>query len=217
MIRLNRAFFVPTLKEAEKIFPGVSFYKNSYGLHFCDLKDGMIVVTGIGKSNATFAASVIFAEYSFEIVYFIGICGAYKSSCLKIGDLISVEYDYFADEGLLDESGNYRLISEMGFPVVDNGKDFIIFDRAEGITGVSANTVSFLSGTDYIADIYSIKTGAHIENMEGAAFGLVCEKFGQRAVHIRSVSNYCGNRDEQNWNIMKAFDSLYDYVKSHHT
>ncbi len=211
---LSRAYFVPTLKEAEKIFPGFLFRKNSNGLYFCDLKDGLIFVSGIGKINITYAASLIFSEYSFEIAYLMGICGAYKSGYLKTGDLVSVEYDYFADEGLLDESGNYRLISEMGFPVMADGKDFVVFDKADGITGVSANTVSFLSGTDYLADIYSSKTNAHIENMEGAAFGYVCGKFGQRAVHIRAVSNFCGDRGSQNWNIAKAFDSLSNYVKT---
>jgi futalosine hydrolase len=50
--------------------------------------------------------------------------------------------------------------------------------------------------------------------MEGAAFGYVCGKLGVDCVQVRAVSNFCGKRDEQEWNFSKAVNNLKTFFDS---
>ena len=184
--------------------------KFKYDIYKSKYKDYSIYVTGIGKANTAFSTGIILENNKFDEIIMLGIAGAYINANLKPGDLVSVKSDYFVDEGFLIE-GNLTLTSEINFPVCDNNKvDFEVFSN---IKSVNANTVSFLSSEDELSRIYSEKTKASIETMEGAAFGLVAKKFNVDAFQIRGISNYCGDRNKQDWDIDSAFNSLKNFIK----
>ena len=206
--------FVPTLKEAEKIFENVSFIKNNHGLYIAELKNIDVIITGIGKSNAAFSSCISLVNSSYYTVYLLGICGAYRNSGLKPGDIVSITKDYFADEGLMNSDGEYKLLSEMGFTIND-GRNYSEFNCAEGLKKVTGNTVSFLSGTDKTAGLYQSKTKASVENMEGASLGMVCERLNISARQVRAVSNFCGDRKKQEWDIKKAFNVLRKFAEDY--
>jgi len=203
--------FIPSVKEAEKIFENVSFARNNHGLYSAELNNFDVIVTGIGKSNAAFSSCISLINSDYHRVYLLGICGAYRYSDFKPGDIVCITEDYFADEGLLDSGGEYKLLSEMGFDL-NNGRNYSEFKCVKGLKKVIGNTVSFLSGTEKTADLYQSKTKAVVENMEGASLGMVCEKLNIPAYQVRAVSNFCGDRKNQEWDIKKAANVLRKFT-----
>lgn len=203
--------FIPSVKEAEKIFENVSFARNNHGLYSAELNNFDVIVTGIGKSNTAFSSCISLINANYHAVYLLGICGAYRHSDLKPGDLVCITEDYFADEGLLDSDGEYKLLSEIGF-ALNNGRNYSEFECVQGLKKVIGNTVSFLSGTDKTADLYQSKTKAAVENMEGASLGMVCEKLKIPAYQVRAVSNFCGDRKNQEWDIKKGVNALKKFT-----
>ena len=205
-------FFIPTVREAESVFgPGELF--NRRGLQYFAGVKHTVVVTGVGKTNAAIALTRFISggSESDGDLALIGIAGAYKESGVKVGDLLAVKTDYFADEALLTDSALIG-IDELGFPINEG-------NRCEFVTPFelpvcSANTVSLLSGTDYLARLYWNKTRAAIESMEGAAFALAAASFEVKTAQVRAASNYCGARDKQEWDVKKALTALRRFVNS---
>lgn len=211
MSKNRNAVFVPSIREAKEIFDNISFRKNKYGLSFAEWNNTRIIITGVGKANAAFSSCISLIDSDIESVVLMGICGAYRMSGKKPGDIVCITKDYFADDGLLDSVGTYKLLSEMDFPVSEKG-NYSEFKAFAGLHEATANTVSFLSGTDKLAEMYCSKTGAAVENMEGAAFGMVCERLNIKAYQVRAVSNFCGERKKQEWNIKKAINALKNFA-----
>lgn len=195
--------FVPTARELSKIFK-LSETFNTNGFEYAFFKETPIIVTGIGKTNASITATAFFAKYRPCRAILIGICGAYRSSGIKLGETVSVTEDHFVDEGSYD---GYKItsLSEKGMPIWGKG-DAVPFYYLNGFRKAISNTVSLIPAENGLSETYRAKTNADVENMEGAAFGLAALKAGINAFQLRAVSNYCGAQPE--WNITKAAIAL---------
>jgi futalosine hydrolase len=199
----------PTLNELKGSLGDVAVDEWKYGILEGQWRSHRIFVTGVTKTNATFASALIFSELKPERALLVGICGAYRQGGLQPGDLVTIEKDWFVDEALFLSSG-IRLLGEEGFPVCDGG--YASFEPFVGLQTADSNTVSLLGAVDSLADSYYNKTKAQTENMEGAAVGLAALKTGVTVSQVRGVSNYCGDRDKQQWNIKSAFKSLNSFL-----
>ncbi len=208
---MKYAFFIPTVQEFTKIFPDLKLSLWKYQIQKSTFKRHQIFITGIGKANTAFSVGIILNDFNSFIPVMLGIAGAYKNSNLNPGDLVCVKKDFFVDEGYL-KNEQLILTSEMNFPICN--KNYVEFKPFEGIQAVNANTVSLLSADEKLEKIYSGKTGAEIETMEGAAFGLAASKLGKTALQIRVISNYCGNRNEQAWDMKTAFKTIRTFVEN---
>ena len=196
---------VPTAKELNGIFGKINLQEWKYGILEGTWRGFRVFVSGITKTNASFASGIILSELKPEKALITGICGAYRQSGLKVGEIVSVEKDWFVDESVF--LGNeIRLLEEEGFAVCKNSH--VCFEPFAGLKVASSNTVSLLSSTDELAKIYQEKTKAEIENMEGASIGLSAQRLGVNISQVRSVSNFCGKRDMQEWDIKLALGSL---------
>jgi futalosine hydrolase len=201
----------PTVKEMKGALGELRLAEWKYGIMEGHWKGRRVFIIGVSKSNAAFASGLIFSELKPEKALLAGICGAYRKGGLKTGELVSIVNDTFADEALFF-GDDVRLLSEEGFPVCKNNK--VTFEKFDGIKNADSNTVSLLSSVDELADIYYTKTKAEVENMEGAAVGLSALACGVSVYQIRAVSNYCGNRQKQEWSIKEAFGSLNFFFQS---
>ena len=201
--------FVPTARELSKIFK-LSETFNTNGFEFAFFKEIPIIVTGIGKTNASITATAFFAKYRPCRAILIGICGAYRASGIRIGETVSVTEDHFVDEGSYD---GYKIVSlaEKGMQICGKG-DAVPFNYLNGFRKAVSNTVSLIPAENGLSEIYRAKTNADVENMEGAAFGLAALKAGINAFQLRAVSNYCGAQPE--WNIIKASSAMCAAVES---
>lgn len=207
----DTVLFIPTEKELHKIFNlKAKVFDNDFmaGIY----QNIPIIVTGIGKANAAITATLFFSKYGTSLkTALIGICGAYHSSGCAVGEIVSVKYDYFVDECVYDGE-KITALSEKNMPICN--MDRVEFLTVNGLHQVNSNTVSFIPATDKISELYRRKTNADTENMEGAAFGLAAARVGAKTYQIRAVSNYCGNLENQNWNINKASENLKKTVDS---
>lgn len=201
---------IPTRKEADALVPSARFLADG-PLETAVAGGVRIVLSGIGKANASFAAVLAARLYAPQSILLTGICGAYRGAGAEVGDVVCVSHDVFADEALY-LGDRLTLVSEMGFPVCPDNR--VPFEPVSGLKAVGANTVSLLSGTDELARLYQEKTGAAVETMEGAAAGLAALKLGIPSAQVRSVSNYCGRRENQQWDIRRAVHTLKSWLEA---
>lgn len=200
----DSVFFIPTLNELKSVF-GTLEISRIEGIECAIYNDVKIFVTGVGKSNSAISSTIILSKLNVKKAILIGICGAYRNSRLSVGDIISVDKDYFVDEAKLYPDGRIKTLAECGFePYKGNCASFSILD---GFNAVSSNTVSLIPQTDELSNTYQSKTGAAIENMEGAPFGVASAHLGIEAFQLRGVSNYCGANQE--WDIKLASKNLH--------
>jgi futalosine hydrolase len=200
-----KAIFVPSAGEAGKIFPKVRFAEWKYGIMQGEFKGYPVFITGVSKTPVTFAVTSAISSFNISEAVLTGVCGAYRNSGISVGDVVTVSKDYFADEGLFTQSG-FKSLFEMGFGFMENC--YILFDTFQCLPMAVSNTVSFLDGEGCISTILEESTGADVENMEGASFGYVCNMLGINAFQVRGVSNFCGERSQQEWNFKKAVANL---------
>ena len=206
-----KAIFVPSMGEASKIFPGLKFEEWKLGIMMSEFKGLKVFITGVTKTPASVSATAIFSNFDITEAILTGVCGAYHSSGLSVGDVVTISRDFFADEGLYTDN-SFESVFEMGFGFTENR--FICFEPFKGLPVANSNTISFLDGEGHISKVLEESTGAYVENMEGASFGYVCKLFKVKAFQIRAVSNYCGKRSDQNWDFKKAVKNLEMFFSS---
>lgn len=78
------------------------------------------IISGIGKTNAAHAATLIIEKFSPAAVINFGIGGAYPSANLRIGDIAIADNEIYGDEGLWLKDGFYKA-DEIGIPLLKKG------------------------------------------------------------------------------------------------
>ncbi|NRA57316.1 MAG: futalosine hydrolase [Phycisphaerales bacterium] len=176
----------------------------------------VVVVTGIGKSNAAAATAGALGSRTFGAVLNLGIAGSLPvATPLALGDTVIATRSIYADEGLVLPDGSFIGCSDMGFPLGpfdDWGVrgDPSLLDKLAGLATVTAPiaTVSTCSATDPLARTVVERTWAVAEAMEGAAVGHVAARLGVPFLELRAVSNTTGDRGNQRWSIRLALDRV---------
>lgn len=174
-----------------------------------------IVVTGPGILNTTFHLTDHLNKTQYDLAVNLGLCGSYFPE-YKIGDVVRVHKDRFADWGSSERHG-FVDVFEMGlenpdkFPY-DSGWIYETVHPAlpsTTIPNVEAFTVNTIreSGMELIQQ----KNRADVESMEGAAFFYVCKQFNIPCLQLRAVSNMVGERDHSRWGIQEACANLSEY------
>jgi len=174
-----------------------------------------VLVTGIGGVFTTYSLTRKLCQNKYDFVINAGIAGSFSQS-LKVGDVVQVHKDQFADLGIEDEESFSTLfdkgfIPRSSFPFQDgvllNPTRFSNFKINE-LKQVSALTVNTTHGKKESIQFFKEKFDAEIETMEGAAFFYVCLQYKVSFVQIRSISNYVKQRDIAEWNIPLAIENL---------
>lgn len=142
----------------------------------------LVFVTGVGPA-AVAAATVRAAKAKKpHLMILCGVAGAYDST-LNRGEVVEVVTSRMSR---LPEA--YR-------------EEYSLEPLTE-LRGVISNTVESCGA---VAD------GAHIEEMEGAAFFATCEALDIEAAQIRAISNYVGEGREE-WAFDEAVENLTTYL-----
>ena len=209
----NEIIAIPSEFEVKKIFGNVSI-KVENGLKYTLYRDYLILLTGVSKISTTYNLTK-FLSISSNIskIYLVGIAGAYEDSNLNISDIISVQKDYLIDEATITQTdNNVEIVTmhEKGINIIDS--NFAEFKVVESMKVVNSNTVSLIQTDENICNAYRDKYGASIENMEGAAFGYIASQFNIDTYQIRSISNFCGSKFNDSWNIKGACAKLKDFI-----
>ncbi len=178
------------------------------------------VVSGVGKTNAAHAVTVLIKNYHPALIVNFGIGGAYPSSKLKTGDIAVAAGEVYADEGVLLRNG-FHTLEYIDIPLLkkgrrkyfnqfpaDTGAGLLMVDAAaasgfRALQGTFA-TVSACTGTRQQAEELSKRFGAICENMEGAAIAHICLIYGVPFAEVRGISNMADDRDTSKWEIRRA-------------
>lgn len=194
-------------------------------------------ISGIGKTNASHAATLLIEKYIPSLIINFGICGAYPSSGLKVGDIAVAVKEVYGDEGVILKDG-FHGTDFIGIPLLRKGrkKHFNEFVLDKKLVKQSVNlshicstlargwmgdfkiksgafvTVSTCTGTNKRALDLEKRFGAICENMEGAAVAHICCLYGIPFVEIRGISNIVENRDINKWDIRLASENCQKAV-----
>ncbi len=176
-----------------------------------------ILISGIGLSFTTYALSKALFKKKYDLVINTGIAGSFNRK-LKIGDVVQVVSERFADLGIRDKS-RFIDIFEAGFlnaneypfenaELKSSNIENPILKKIKQVKGISVNTTS--GNKSEIIQLQK-KYNPDIESMEGAAVFYVCHKENIPVLEIRSISNYVEERNKSKWNIPLAIKKLDEF------
>lgn len=199
---------------------------------FCG-KDIVYSISGIGKTNAARATTLMVQNNSLQLLINFGIGGAYPSSDLGIGDIAVAEKEVYGDEGVIERDGFYGT-EHLGIPLLKKGRkkyfnafplDKKYIRKALHVSGLAQHsvpgmnvrtgifiTVSACTGTRKRALELQNMFGAICENMEGAAVAHICTVYGVPMIEMRGISNIVDTRDTKKWNVRRASENCQRFV-----
>ena len=184
-------------------------------------------ISGMGKTNAAHAVTVLMERFSPSCIVNFGIGGTYPSSGLRVGDIAVAEKEVYADEGVLLKDGLHSF-EITGIPLlkVRGRKYFNEFPADKRLSRLALKatcsiahcksgvflTVSACTGTGIRAGELAGKFDPICENMEGAAIAHICRLYGIPFVEIRGISNIVEDRNMKKWDIELASENCQKAV-----
>ena len=164
-----------------------------------------IVRMGVGPVNAAHAVTVAMLQDKPSAIVLCGVGGAYPSSGLAIGDVVSADLECYGDLGAASPGG-FLDMKALGFPLVEspvlyNDLPMQLFPTERRMKFV---TVSTCTGTAAAARAIEARTGGAVENMEGAAVAHVAHLHRVPVGEVRGISNIVTDRDTTSWRLEKA-------------
>ena len=180
-----------------------------------------VVVAGVGRVNAAVATAVALGSRPMPgMIVNAGIAGALPvvgGEPLPNGTVVVGTRSIYMEEGLLSDDG-FVPVADLGFPLATFAEGNAIPADPQALELVRERlpdarfgpiaTVATCSGTDALAEEVVGRTGAIAEAMEGAAVLHAARLLGVASIEIRVVSNRCGRRDRQAWDLERAFAGL---------
>lgn len=173
-----------------------------------------VIEMGVGPVNAAHAATMAILEEKPDVIVVCGVAGAYPSSGLQIGDVVSATVEIYGDLGAQSPAG-FLDMKALGFPVVStptvlfNELPMQLLPTARCVRFV---TVSTCTGTETTAREIEARTHGAVENMEGAAVAHVARLHGVPVGEVRGISNLVTNRDRSSWRLREASAAAQDAV-----
>lgn len=171
-----------------------------------------VLVSGIGTTFTAFHLTTALQRGKYQLVLNVGIAGSFTTD-LKIGDVVNVVSEEFADLGI-EEKTHFITLFESGFmesnefPFVNGILKATPLHGLFKLNNVRGITTNKSHGRSSSISAIKEKFSAHIESMEGAAVLYVCSWLGVDCYEIRAISNFVAPRDIARWNIPLALENL---------
>lgn len=172
-----------------------------------------ILISGIGTPYTTYRLTEQLNITTYKLIINIGIAGSFSKK-IKLGEIVIVKQDEFADLGINDNKCFNTLFEEKLISVnetpFNNGKLLLETNikLLEELTNVKAITVNTTSGNIEKINALINKFNPEIETMEGAAVTFVAKLKKTPVIQIRAISNYVEPRNKKNWKIKLAIQNL---------
>lgn len=172
-------------------------------------EDALVVVSGVGKSNAAAAAQLAIQETGTKRIFNLGVSGGLDPA-MKVGEIYEVADAVQYDFDLVQING-----TEMG--TLNERDTPFIPCKAEG--RFAAKTLGTGDRFNDNADDSALlkKLGASLRDMEGAAIAHVCETAGVEFVSYKCISDVegSGSMPEQYMeNLKKCLEVLTRFAKT---
>jgi len=170
--------------------------------------------SGVGMLATAVSLTRLILAYNPDLIIQVGIAGTFDPK-LKLGKVICVEEETLGDMGV-EENGTWKDIFDLSLEQ-KNGAPFkkgklpnpyLKKYNVLGLPAVDAITVNEIStNKDRIQQVIK-RYKPTIESMEGAALHYVCREMEIPFMQIRSISNFIGDRNKNNWKIKEAIITL---------
>jgi futalosine hydrolase len=165
-----------------------------------------VLVTGVGAVNAACSLTRFLERQGAAAVVVCGIGGAYPDSGLSLAEAVWAGSEYYGDLGA-SSAGGFLDMQALGFPVIAGPE--AVYNRLPltirpGDATTAFVTVNTCTGDAATARAIEARTGAAVENMEGAAIAHVATLYGIPSGEVRGISNPAGDRDRSVWRVKEA-------------
>jgi len=173
------------------------------------------LVTGVGALQTAFAMARLKGMEEVDVVFNLGLAGTFKNH--KLGEVVEVISDKFADLGVEEADGSFTDVFEMGltdeaaYPYVNGWIENSKQKYTTGLKGVKGITVNKVHGTTASVESIETKYNPDVESMEGAGFFYASKMLDVHTHQIRAISNRVEKRNRENWKIQEAIDNLNEY------
>jgi futalosine hydrolase len=193
----------------------------------------LLCVGGVGKVNASHAATILLTHFKPEVILVFGVGGAYPSSGANVGDVALAKEEISGDEGVLTPNG-FKDTEYIGIPLVKKAATLIYsaYSTSEPLVWRSLQllksrqephghsihvgtfvTLSTCTGTTERAQELETRYHGLCENMEGAAVAQVAELHNVPWLEVRGISNLVEDRDLRKWDIPRAAQAAQRAVR----
>lgn len=180
--------------------------------------DVEVLVSGVGKIGAALATAERLAQGDVTDVVSFGVAGALPALGLAVGDVVVATAVASIDEGRRDPDRfvSFDLMPVPGAewrPVNETLRTLIRSSRDGGYAIVHGRiaTVSVCCGTAELAAERKL-TASIAEGMEGAAIAEAAARAGVAFAEIRGVSNLCGPREGQPFDVPTAIENASEVL-----
>lgn len=173
----------------------------------------IVLITGIGLSQTSFALGKLFALEKFDLAIQAGVAGAFDEN-LTLGTVVHVVSERFGDVGVEEADGRFTdmheldLIPSQQAPFSDGllmNQSASKFGFLPKVKGLSVNKVH---GFEPSISSIQAKYEVDVESMEGAAFFYACLMEKIPFIEIRAISNRVEARSRANWKMGLAIEEL---------
>ncbi|WP_207429336.1 futalosine hydrolase [Pedobacter sp. SYSU D00535] len=189
-----------------EVQPFLDHYKIKEGSAYVNQLNVRVLITGVGMVATSFAMGRL--NEPVDLAINAGIAGAFSTE-LKIGEVVVVEKDTFAELGA-EDGEDFLSLPDLGFgenSFCSKTPGFLKPMLGE-LRGVDALTVNTVHGHEASIEKTLNRYHASIESMEGAAFFYACHHLNVPSLQLRAISNRVERRNRAAWNIPLAIQSL---------
>jgi len=173
-----------------------------------------VMFAGVGLTATAYALGHRFGGGDLPALAIQAGVGGALDTDLRLGDVVRVATERFADLGAEDRDGSFLTLGEIGLPPGPPFDETGVLHAPEGLAslpfpavhGLSVNRVN--GSAESIARVRAKYPGAQVESMEGAAFFLACLRAGVEPLQLRAVSNYVEPRNRAAWRMGEAVGAL---------
>jgi futalosine hydrolase len=168
-----------------------------------------VVITGVGTFSTTFILTKLLTATHYNMLINVGVCGSYEKS-VTLTELVEITKDTFGDFGI-DDNGKFHsafsenLIDADKYPFVNGWLENKPKTEFLPVKGLTLQTVT---GSDVKANELIKYYDAQVETMEASAVFYTALQLQQPFMVVRSVSNYVGNRNKDEWFLKEAIQAL---------
>ena len=146
----------------------------------------MLVVSGIGKSNAAAATQLAIQSGATEIIN-VGVAGGLDASTMKVGDVYEIESAVQYDFDLTQINGTVMgTLDEYETP-------YIPLKTTGKFPSHFIGTGDRFNDSDADNDLITTALGCQVRDMECAAVAHVCDRAGVQCRAIKCISDVRGN------------------------
>ena len=218
---MRTLLIVATRKEIQPLLTELQVNKveeDLYHTTFIHLGELDILITGIGIPFAMYHLMNTLSLKKYNLVINAGVCGSFHED-LKIGTLVNVAQEEFADIGIQDRKMFYTFFEknwiDLDMTPFKKGKlvnEYLPFEGLKKLRQVKSITVNTCHGDEESINIFRKKFSPDVENMEGAAIFYICLQKQIPFAEIRCISNMVEDRDITKWDLPTSIQNLNQYL-----